>query len=59
MAIEIKVPNVGESITEVTIAEWLKKVGDTVAEDEPVVTSKPTRPTSTCLRPKRVAWCDS
>ncbi len=38
MAIEIKVPNVGESITEVTIAEWLKKVGDTVAEDEPVVT---------------------
>jgi len=38
MAIEIKVPNVGESITEVTVAEWLKQVGDSVAEDEPVVT---------------------
>ncbi len=38
MAIGIKVPSVGESITEVTVAEWLKKVGDSVAEDEPVVT---------------------
>ena len=38
MAIEIKVPNVGESITEVTVSEWLKSVGDSVTEDEPVVT---------------------
>jgi 2-oxoglutarate dehydrogenase E2 component (dihydrolipoamide succinyltransferase) len=32
--LEIKVPTVGESITEVTIANWLKKSGDTVGLDE-------------------------
>ena len=37
MAIELKVPTVGESITEVMIGEWLKAEGDFVAEDEPVV----------------------
>jgi 2-oxoglutarate dehydrogenase E2 component (dihydrolipoamide succinyltransferase) len=31
---EVKVPSVGESITEVTIASWVKKDGDTVAMDE-------------------------
>ncbi|QHS60578.1 2-oxoglutarate dehydrogenase complex dihydrolipoyllysine-residue succinyltransferase [Chitinophaga agri] len=34
MAIEIKVPTVGESISEVTIAKWLKKDGDYVQQDE-------------------------
>jgi 2-oxoglutarate dehydrogenase E2 component (dihydrolipoamide succinyltransferase) len=34
MAIQIKVPTVGESISEVTIANWLKKDGDTVQLDE-------------------------
>jgi len=34
MAIQIKVPTVGESITEITIANWLKKDGDTVKLDE-------------------------
>ncbi len=34
MALEIKIPTVGESITEVTIAKWLKKDGDTVQRDE-------------------------
>lgn len=37
MAIELKVPTVGESITEVFIGSWLKKEGDTVRQDEPVV----------------------
>lgn len=37
MAIELKVPTVGESITEVMIGEWLKAEGDWVAEDEPLV----------------------
>jgi 2-oxoglutarate dehydrogenase E2 component (dihydrolipoamide succinyltransferase) len=34
MALEIKVPSVGESITEVTLAKWLKKDGDYVDRDE-------------------------
>lgn len=34
MAVQIKVPAVGESITEVTIANWLKKDGDVVKMDE-------------------------
>ncbi len=34
MALQIKVPAVGESITEVTIANWLKKDGDVVKLDE-------------------------
>ncbi len=37
MAIELKVPNVGESITEVQVGEWLKKVGDVVRRDESLV----------------------
>ncbi|GAO39510.1 2-oxoglutarate dehydrogenase E2 component [Sphingomonas changbaiensis NBRC 104936] len=36
MATEIKVPTLGESITEATIGEWLKKPGDPVKVDEPV-----------------------
>ena len=38
MAVEIKVPAVGESITEVTVGEWLKKEGDTVKMDEVLCT---------------------
>jgi len=34
MALEIKVPSVGESISEVTLAQWLKKDGDYVKRDE-------------------------
>jgi 2-oxoglutarate dehydrogenase E2 component (dihydrolipoamide succinyltransferase) len=34
--IDLKVPQVGESITEVTIANWLKKDGDFCKMDEPV-----------------------
>ncbi|MCD8741441.1 2-oxoglutarate dehydrogenase complex dihydrolipoyllysine-residue succinyltransferase [Mucilaginibacter roseus] len=34
MSLEIKVPPVGESITEVTLSSWIKKDGDQVAMDE-------------------------
>jgi 2-oxoglutarate dehydrogenase E2 component (dihydrolipoamide succinyltransferase) len=34
MGIQVKVPTVGESISEVTIANWLKKDGDAVKLDE-------------------------
>jgi 2-oxoglutarate dehydrogenase E2 component (dihydrolipoamide succinyltransferase) len=37
MSIEIKVPAMGESVTEATVARWFKNVGDTVARDEPLV----------------------
>ena len=37
MAVELVVPSVGESITEVEIGDWLKNPGDSVQEDEPVV----------------------
>src|SRR6202045_3275472 len=36
MATEIKVPSLGESITEATVAQWLKHPGEAVAADEPV-----------------------
>ena len=36
MPIELKIPSVGESITEVQIAEWLKADGDAVKKDENV-----------------------
>lgn len=37
MTIDVKVPALGESITEATIGEWLKQPGDPVAADEPIV----------------------
>jgi 2-oxoglutarate dehydrogenase E2 component (dihydrolipoamide succinyltransferase) len=36
MAVEIKVPALGESVTEATVAKWLVKAGDTVAIDQPL-----------------------
>jgi 2-oxoglutarate dehydrogenase E2 component (dihydrolipoamide succinyltransferase) len=33
---EVLMPQMGESITEGTITKWLKKVGDTIARDEPI-----------------------
>jgi 2-oxoglutarate dehydrogenase E2 component (dihydrolipoamide succinyltransferase) len=36
MATEIKVPSLGESVTEATVAKWLKRPGEPVAIDEPV-----------------------
>ena len=37
MATEIKVPSLGKSVTEATVAKWLKRPGEAVAIDEPVV----------------------
>jgi 2-oxoglutarate dehydrogenase E2 component (dihydrolipoamide succinyltransferase) len=37
MAIEIKVPALGESVSEATVGRWFKKVGDAVKADEPLV----------------------
>ncbi|MBV9758319.1 MAG: 2-oxoglutarate dehydrogenase complex dihydrolipoyllysine-residue succinyltransferase [Alphaproteobacteria bacterium] len=37
MAVEIKVPNLGESVTTATVARWLKQPGEAVSADEPLV----------------------
>src|SRR5947207_4270457 len=37
MAVELVVPSVGESISEVEIGDWLKSPGEHVDQDEPVV----------------------
>ncbi|GAA0525525.1 2-oxoglutarate dehydrogenase E2 component (dihydrolipoamide succinyltransferase) [Rhizomicrobium palustre] len=37
MSIEIKVPAMGESVTEATVARWFKKEGDAVTRDEPLL----------------------
>ncbi|MBW8271211.1 biotin/lipoyl-containing protein, partial [Caldovatus aquaticus] len=37
MATEIVVPSLGESVTSATVARWIKKAGEAVAADEPVV----------------------
>ncbi|MCB2066227.1 MAG: 2-oxoglutarate dehydrogenase complex dihydrolipoyllysine-residue succinyltransferase [Erythrobacter sp.] len=36
MATEVKVPTLGESVTEATVGEWLKQPGEAVAQDEPI-----------------------
>jgi 2-oxoglutarate dehydrogenase E2 component (dihydrolipoamide succinyltransferase) len=36
MLVEVKIPGVGESIQEATLAEWLKKDGESVEKDEPL-----------------------
>jgi len=37
MANEIRVPTLGESVSEATVGQWLKKPGEAVAIDEPIV----------------------
>jgi 2-oxoglutarate dehydrogenase E2 component (dihydrolipoamide succinyltransferase) len=37
MGVEIRVPSLGESVAEATVARWFKQIGDTVTEDEPIV----------------------
>ena len=36
-AVEVVMPQMGESITEGTVSKWLKKVGDTIEKDEPLL----------------------
>src|SRR5512139_3536015 len=37
MSIQLKVPSLGESVTQATLGAWLKKEGDPVQVDEPIV----------------------
>jgi 2-oxoglutarate dehydrogenase E2 component (dihydrolipoamide succinyltransferase) len=53
MPIELRVPEVGESISEVMIGDWLKKVGDLAERDEPVVVIETDKVTVELLAPQR------
>ena len=37
MSFELLVPTLGESVVEATVAKWIKKVGDPISIDEPLV----------------------
>lgn len=50
--VEVKVPAVGESITEVTIAAWLKKDGDIVKMDEAICSIESDKATLEISAPK-------
>ncbi len=52
MSIDVKVPQVGESITEVTIATWLKKDGDIVKMDEAICSIESDKATLEISAPK-------
>ncbi|MCE3240805.1 MAG: 2-oxoglutarate dehydrogenase, subunit, dihydrolipoamide succinyltransferase [Deltaproteobacteria bacterium] len=52
MTIEVKVPEVGESITEVEIGDWLKAVGDSVQQDEDLVVIETDKATVEILAPQ-------
>jgi 2-oxoglutarate dehydrogenase E2 component (dihydrolipoamide succinyltransferase) len=52
MTIEVKVPEVGESITEVEIGDWLKAVGESVQRDEDLVVIETDKATVEVLAPQ-------
>ena len=51
MAVELKIPSVGESITEVEVGEWVKNVGDQVQVDETIVMIETDKVTAEVLAP--------
>src|ERR1700756_4060875 len=51
MPVEIKVPSVGESVTEGILSRWLKKDGDPVRADEPVVELETDKATQEVVAP--------
>src|SRR5262249_22725237 len=56
MPIEVKVPQIGESIQEGVIARWLKKNGDLVRRDEPLLELETEKATSEIPSPPREIW---
>ena len=55
MSEKIVVPVLGESITEATVAKWLKNAGDTVEADEPIVELETDKVNLEV--PSPVTWC--
>ena len=56
MPIEIKIPAVGESITEVQISEWLKSEGDSVRQDEALAVIDSEKTTFDLPAPNAADW---
>ena len=52
MSIEIKVPVLGESVVEATVAKWMKNAGDAVSADEPIVELETDKVSLEVLGPK-------
>jgi 2-oxoglutarate dehydrogenase E2 component (dihydrolipoamide succinyltransferase) len=59
MTTEIKVPALGESVTEATVARWLKKAGDAVKQDEPLVELETDKVTLEVNAPVPACWSRS
>src|SRR5262245_55228276 len=55
---EIRVPTLGESVTEATIGKWFKKPGDPVAVDEPIVELETDKVTSEVPAPSAGVLAD-
>jgi pyruvate/2-oxoglutarate dehydrogenase complex dihydrolipoamide acyltransferase (E2) component len=51
MKIEVRFPQWGMGLTEGTVLEWLKSVGDAVAEDEPLVEVETAKATDVVCAP--------
>ena len=58
MAIEIIVPTLGESVSDATVARWIKTTGDNVAADEPVVELETDKVTLEVPAPAAGQICD-
>ena len=58
MRIDVTVPNVGESITEVEIGEWFKNKGDPVDKNEPLLTVESDKATVEIRAPESATLID-
>ena len=59
MATDIVVPTLGESVSEATVAQWLKKPGEAVAVDEPLVELETDKVTLEVNATAAGIWCTS
>jgi 2-oxoglutarate dehydrogenase E2 component (dihydrolipoamide succinyltransferase) len=59
MSIEVRVPTLGESVTEATIATWFKKPGDKVALDEMLCELETDKVTVEVPSPPPAPWARS
>ena len=56
MSNEIRVPTLGESVTEATIGQWFKKPGEAISADEPLVELETDKVTVEVPLLQRASW---